>query len=814
MRRTLLNDGWTVRAKSARLEDRLGIGTVGTEVTLPHDAMLGSARSPSGDAASAFYEGGEWEYRRTLERARGAGSVYLEFEGVYRDAIVFVNDNPVAHRPNGYVGFVVQIDHLLREGTNHLRVEARAGNDSRWYSGGGMYRSAWLLEAGHVHLAPGGVQVVTPEVDDDVAAVAVSALVRNQSAAISRAIVRVEVADASGAVVTSAEAPATCFPGDQLTMRQRLYVSSPHRWGPDHPYLYTCRVSLWDGDRQLDEDATTLGIRSLSLDPVRGLRINGEAVLLRGACVHHDNGPLGAATFDRAEERRVELLRAAGFNAVRSAHNPISRAMLAACDHLGVLVMDETFDMWEQPKSGHDYALRFPEWWEADLEAMVHKDVNHPCVILYSIGNEVPEAGLPHGARTGRALAEKIRALDPTRFVTEAVTGLFMGGPEMFDEIRSRFAEAQSEAGEALGPSTTSTMAESLNLLMLAPSIGTHSAEPFSYLDVAGYNYMQARYEQDGEAYPNRVIVGTETHPVAIDTGWAAVRRHPHVIGDFTWTGWDYLGEAGIGRTVYPDPDSPRSAVPSFQGEYPWRTAWCGDIDITGHRRPQSFYREIVFGLRSDPYVAVQRPEHHGQEAGVTPWSWSDSIASWSWDGYEGAPITVEVYADADEVELSVNGRSIGTRPAGAPQRFRAEFETVYEAGLLQAMARRGGEDIGRTELRSAKGPVRLDVEVDRPEITADPLDLAFVSVTLVDDERALYGNSDRQVGVSVDGPGVLQALGSANPKTTEGFGESMCNTFDGRALAVVRPTGRGQIVVTVTADECDPHSVRIDVSP
>jgi beta-galactosidase len=357
-------------------------------------------------------------------------------------------------------------------------------------------------------------------------------------------------------------------------------------------------------------------------------------------------------------------------------------------------------------------------------------------------------------------------------------------------------------------------MAESLNQLMLAPSIGTRSAEPLSYLDVAGYNYMEARYGPDGEAYPNRVIVGTETHPVAIDTGWAAVRSRPHVIGDFTWTGWDYLGEAGIGRTEYPDPDSSGSAVPSFQGAYPWRTAWCGDIDITGHRRPQSFYREIVFGLRTDPYVAVQRPEHHGQEGGITPWSWSDSVASWSWDGYEGAPVTVEVYADADEVELVVNGRSVGTQPAGAPERFRAAFETVYEPGELQAVARRGGEEIGRTALRSAKGPVRLGAELDRSEITAHPLDLAYLSVTLVDDEGALFGNADRSVGVSVVGPGVLQALGSANPETTEGFGDATCRTFDGRALAVVRPPGPGHMVVTVTADECDPRSVRIDVSP
>ena len=267
------------------------------------------------------------------------------------------------------------------------------------------------------------------------AVVAVSAEVRNQSTTASDAVLRLEVLDADGAVVAAAEAPVSTVPGDALTARQRLCVPAPHRWGPDDPYLYTCRATLVDGEEELDGDSTTFGIRTLSLDPARGLRINGEPVLLRGACVHHDNGPLGAATIDRAEERRVELLKDAGFNAIRSAHNPVSKPMLAACDRLGVLVMDETFDMWTQPKSEHDYSLRFPDWWEADVEAMVRKDFNHPSVILYSIGNEIPEAGTPMGARVGRALAEKIRSLDTTRFVTEAISGLLVGGAELFAQL-------------------------------------------------------------------------------------------------------------------------------------------------------------------------------------------------------------------------------------------------------------------------------------------------------------------------------------------------------------------------------------------
>ena len=715
MRRTPFNDGWTVGAKANSFAELIaGAGSAPAQVTLPHDAMLGTERSPSGHAATAYFPSGNWEYKKSFELSTDepGSAVVLEFEGVYRDARVRVNDALVAHRPGGYSDFTVQIDHLLRSGQpNEVKVEACAHDDSRWYSGGGLYRSVWLLQGGRVHLVPGGLQLLTPEIDDDLASVAVSAEVRNQSTGMSNADLRFEIVDAEGNVVAEAEAPITTVPGDVLTARQRLRVRRPHRWGPEHPYLYVCRASLLDGDHVLDEESTTFGIRSLNVDPERGLRINGETVLLRGACVHHDNGPLGAATVGRAEERRVELLKEAGFNAIRSAHNPLSKPMLRACDRLGVLVMDETFDMWTQPKSEHDYALRFPDWWEADVEAMVRKDINHPSVILYSIGNEIPEAGTPMGARVGRALAEKIRSLDASRFVTEAISGLLVGGSELFARLAEGRDNATEEPDAGTGVNTAMTqIADRLNDLMRAPVVARNSAQTASYLDVVGYNYMETRFATDGDLYPNRVIVGSETHPPAIDRGWAAVRRYPHVIGDFTWTGWDYLGEAGIGRTVYGTPD-PAQGMQSFHGEYPYRTAWCGDIDITGYRRPQSYYREIVFGLRSDPYLAVRSPVHHGEAASGTPWSWSDVVSSWSWVGHEGAPVTVEVYADADEVELLLNGRPVGRQASGASQRYRSTFETTYETGRLEAVAWRDGTEIGRTALPSATGEVRLDAD-------------------------------------------------------------------------------------------------------
>ena len=814
MHKKLLNDRWTVQPKANRFGESVGLFTAPAAVTLPHDALLDAPRSPQGGPATAYYSGGAWEYRRTLQPSELQGSiVYLEFEGIYRDALVFVNDNLVAQRPNGYVGFLTRIDHLLGDSQEaELRVEARTYRDSRWYSGAGIYRNVWLWQGSRFHVVPNSLEVFTPEVDTDVAVVTVNATVANYGTKLARAQMQVQIVDPDDRVVAREEAPATISPNGALVTRRRLALRDPTRWRPSDPYLYRCRVTVSVGDDLVDVEETQFGVRTLSLDSVRGLRINDERVLLRGACVHHDNGPLGAATIDRAEERRVELLKAAGFNAIRSAHNPMSKAMLRACDRLGVLVMDETFDMWTEPKSEFDYSLQFAEWWEADVTAMVRKDVNHPSVVLYSVGNEIPEAGRPYGNQVGRKLAEKVRQLDSSRFVTEAVSGILIGGDEMFDEVREQFRGTAQESAQSSGLNTAMTnLAEKMNDLMVAPAVARHSSEAFSYLDVAGYNYMQARYKMDAELYPHRVIVGTETHPDMIDKNWASVLEFPHVIGDFTWTGWDYLGEVGIGRVVYGEPGA-GAPMPAFNGDYPWRAAWCGDIDLTGNRRPQSFYREIVFGLRSAPYVAVQPPEHHGKPMAGTPWSWSDVTPSWSWEGYEGAPVTLEAYAAADEVEILVNGQSLGRKPAGRDHRYRAEFEAVFESGVLEAVAWRGDEELGRCELRSAKGRPQLSVVPDRNEIAASPMDLAFVGVTLVDHEGTIDTAADRRIEVEVGGPGVLQALGTANPVTDESFLESACHTFMGRAVAVVRPTGPGPVSVAVRAHGCQPQHALIDV--
>jgi beta-galactosidase len=808
--RTSFDDGWRVRPKVSHFLELLGgEGEPWEEVTLPHDAMLAGRRDPAGHWGNGFFPGGVWEYERTFraaEELRGK-RVLLEFEGVYRGASVWVNGALAGHRPYGYTDFAVSIGEHLRFGDdNTVRVHAISHDDSRWYSGAGIYRPVHLVVGGPVHLALDAVEVTTPSVDDDGAVVAVATTIENESLTTAATVVTTELVDPAGEVIARDVAPLTVFPGRPETLRQRLFVARPRRWGVDAPHLYTCHTRVEADDAALDQESTTFGIRTVDADAVRGLRVNGRPVALRGACIHHDNGVIGAATIARADERRVEILKGAGFNALRSAHHPMSRGMLDACDRLGMLVMDEAFDMWTESKNDDDYGRVFPDWWEADVDAMVRKDRNHPSVIMYSIGNEIPDTGTPAGASIGRAICERIRALDSTRLVTNSINPLLSCGPALFASLGAG-VDAPSTSPD-MGVNTIMSMMEHwLPVLLQQDVVDEKTAESFAYLDVCGYNYAESRYAMDHELHPHRVIVGSETNPGKIAANWRLVQEQPHVIGDFTWTGWDYLGESGIARVQYGDGDGH-----GLMGSYPWITSNTGDIDITGFRRPVSYWREVVWGLRTAPYLAVRPPAHHGERSTVRQgWSFTDAIASWSWDGCEGAPVTVEVYADADEVELLVNGESAGRAAVGEMHPFLATVETTYAPGELVAIARRDGRETGRTALLTAVGPVHLDLALDRARIDATGRDLAYVEITLVDAAGTPHPDMDRAVTVVVDGPGSLQGLGSGNPCTEETFSGATHDTFQGRALAVVRPTGPGTIAVTVSAPGCDDAVATVD---
>lgn len=798
MSRIPLTSDWAWRLPQGPFAAAQGASVTPTPVTLPHDALRDADRSPDapGKGAMAFYPPGAYTYLRTLtaEESWADKAVLLEFQGAMRHAMVYVNDEFAGNRSDGYARFFVDIKPFLRLGAdNQIRVEVRTGEDSRWYSGAGLHRPVFLHVLDPVHVVPDGVRVTTLWVADGQAQIEVAATVANDGPVTVTEKIGISIDGPDGDTVEIGGAPVTLAPGDSAVLRQRLLILEPALWSPESPDLYRVWVSC--GEQLVEE---TFGIRTIRCDPRYGLRLNGERVLLRGACIHHDNGPLGGAALDRAEERRIELLKAAGFNAIRAAHNPLSVAMLDACDRVGMLVMDEAFDQWHRGKTPYDAALEFEQWWAADLDSLVAKDYNHPSVILYSIGNEIAEVGTPLGSRWARRLAEHVRTQDPTRLITNGVNAALA----VLDELPAMMAEAEGGLNEMM-----SDAADAMNALGSSDPATQRIEESSSVLDVLGLNYAQGRYVPDQTAFPHRVIVGSETFGSMIGQLWPMVVELPHVIGDFTWTGWDYLGEVGIGSTAYAeDPD----AVPALEREFPFLTADCADLDITGFRRPLSYYREIVFGLRSEPYLAVLRPEHHGHTVTMaSPWSWSDAVSSWTWPGFEGRPVTVEVYADADAVTLLCDGEQVGAGTPDAKRPMVFSVETTYQPGRLEAVAWRDGAEVGRSALVTAGTP-RLTATTDRTQLRPDGTDAAFIAIELADADGVLDPTASASVQVEVEGAGVLAGFCSANPKTVERFDADVRTTFDGRALAVVRPLSEGSITVTVSAAGFESVSVSV----
>jgi beta-galactosidase len=794
MKKEKFNEGWSLGPVATMMSAFMGVPPERQPVTLPHDAMLSQTRDPhaAGGRNKGYFPEGQYEYRKLftpLPEQQGRRLI-LEFEGVYMNAEVFVNSDYAGGCPYGYRDFYIDLDRFLKYGEeNTIRVKADTADDCRWYSGAGIYRNVNLITGGPARFALNGVKLLTEDIGEDYAVVTVENILESDHPGMVRGWVSTELIDPEGRAAAADKTPVSLFPG-KTVVRQRILVQKPRLWDPESPSLYVCASKLLGEDKNavLDTEKNSFGIRILKLDIKQGLRINGKTVKLRGACIHHDNGVLGAATFERAEERRAELLKQAGFNALRSAHHPMSRAMLDACDRTGLLVMDEAYDMWTTAKTGRDYSRYFSEWWERDITAMVEKDYNHPCVVLYSIGNEIPETGSSWGTQWGRKLAERIRQLDSSRFIINSINGMVSAM-----ETLARMREAMG-GGQGSGGDINAAMADigaAMKQVMNSEIVGKATEESYACVDLSGYNYMDARYEEDGKLYPHRVICGSETFPRDIAANWALVEKLPYLIGDFTWTGWDYLGEAGIGKIAY------EAGASNMAGEYPWISAWCGDLDITGFRRPISYYREIVWGLRKTPYIAVLKPEHYGKKAFPSPWAWSDSTASWTWPGYEGKPIAVEVYADAEEAALLLDGKELGRAPV---VQYKAVFDTVYRPGKLEVLAYKDGKERSRWALQSCGPDLMLSLASDREELRLGRGDLAYLAISLRDAAGTINTAAEAKLSVTVEGAGVLQGLGSGSPVTTDVYTGNECGLFEGRALAVIRPTAPGEIRVRVQA--------------
>ncbi|MEA3400637.1 MAG: glycoside hydrolase family 2 TIM barrel-domain containing protein, partial [Armatimonadota bacterium] len=583
---------------------------------LPHDWSIELPRdpaNPSGSSGGYFAMGRGW-YHKTFaapEEWRGK-KVFIEFEGVYMNAEVRLNRNLLGRHPYGYTSFIYDLTPYLTYGSAENALSVMVDNtgqrNSRWYSGSGIYRHVWLLVAHPVHVGHWGVYVTTPQIGPEEATVRVHTTLENESAAGCEATVRSRIIAPEGLPAGVSESTASIDAGSRHEYAQDLQVSRPQLWSPIAPHLYHLETEVIVGDQIVDTATTPFGIRSLHLDAKTGFLLNGQPLKLKGGCVHHDNGVLGAASYDRSEERKVELLKASGFNAVRCAHNPPAPAFLDACDRLGMLVIDEAFDCWCEGKTPHDYHVTFDDWWRRDLDSMLYRDRSHPSVIMWSIGNEVHErAGRSGGVELARMLADHVRAVDPTRPVTAAIND-----------------------GHGAWP-------------------WRQTDQVFAALDVGGYNYNQSQYSSDHERVPQRVIYGSESTAGEAFEHWMSVLELDHVIGDFVWTALDYLGEAGIGRVYF------EGEPFSFLGDHPWHQANCGDLDLCGFKRPQSYYRDVLWE-RGDPlYIAVHSPVPEGKTPALTYWGWQDVWPNWTWLGREGQSFQVDVYSACEKVELFLN---------------------------------------------------------------------------------------------------------------------------------------------------------------
>jgi beta-galactosidase len=768
------NDNWKfVRADVSGAEKPDFDDNTWRTLDLPHDYSIEdlpetqgvlqigpfSAES-AGKGATGHVVGGTAWYRKhfTLNKADEGKIVKILFDGVYMNADIWLNGVHLGNHPYGYTAFELDLtDYLNPAGQeNVLAVQVKnEGKNSRWYSGSGIYRNVKLVKTDPVHVDLWGIFVSTPSVTTEKATVAVDVTLVNASAEDKKFTYKIEFKDPEGNPVPGMTDEKVLEAGKKFTFTQEFAFPEYQLWSPENPRLYTVSVQLTDGRQILDEVVQPFGIRTIEFSAEKGFLLNGENVLLKGGCLHHDNGPLGSAAFATAEYRRVKNMKENGFNAIRTAHNPPSKTFLDACDKLGMLVMDESFDHWQKPKNPQDYHLYFDEWWEKDLESMVKRDRNHPSIIIWSVGNEIKERADSSGLEIFWKLREKILEMDKTRPVTQAVCG-FWDNP---------------------GKTWTDT-------------------EPvFALLDVHGYNYQWVQYEPDHEKFPERIMIGTESVPKEAFENWQLVEKHPYVIGDFVWTGMDYFGESGIGIAQL-DNDTTKFLPP-----WPWFNANCGDVSVLGFKKPQMYFRDVVW-QNSELEMLVHSPIPDGRTEKVSFWGWPDEWKSWNWQGNEGTSLLVSVYTRCDEVRLELNGTVIGTKPVSEASKLTAQFEVPYQPGELVAIGLKNGKETVRQTLKTAGKPAQLKITAEENSFQGVETDLVYFNIEVLDENGLLVPNAEIPVDFEISGGGKLQAVASENPKEMQSFQQPRVKTYRGKCQLILRKDETGAAIrVTVKSE-------------
>jgi beta-galactosidase len=725
--KTLFDKGWDFQLGDSTT---LSIGSW-QAIDLPHDWSIHQnfdEKAPAG-SAGGFLPTGKGIYRKTFRMDNVTGKKWLYFEGVYMNSKVYVNGQYVGGHPYGYSPFFCDISSAVRKGDNTVvvTVDNSRQPNSRWYTGSGIYRHVWLIDKPLVHLDNWSIHITTPDTT---------------------------TAKASLSVINNSDKP---FKGnvEWLSQKQSIRIA-PHDtafitmavhdnfkvWSPFHPGSQESVFTLRKGKNIVDQEAVKFQVRTISFSQETGFLLNGKPVKINGACAHADNGILGTAAFDEAEQRKVLLLKKAGFNTVRTSHNLPSEAFLNACDEYGLMVIDECFDKWRQPHDKYDYSTLFDKWADKDVEVMVRRDRNHGSIIAWSVGNEIIERKSPEAVKTAHRLRQDVLNFDTTRPVTSALAAWDRDW-EIYDPL---------------------------------------AAEQ----DVVGYNYLIFKAESDHQRVPSRIMWQTESYPRDAFRNWKLSSTHSYIIGDFVWTGLDYFGESGIGRYWYA---GEISGEPWEHNLYPWHASYCGDVDLTGWRKPISHYRSLLWQTPRNNYyepetiyMAVREPETEKEKISTSMWGVHPTWESWNWEGWEDKDIEVVVYSRKPGVKLFLNDLLIGEKATTEKEQYMATFKVPYKPGTIRAVA----SDGSTTEIHTAGAPYAIKVENASFNHGIDN-DVSFYTITIVDKDGNICPNADNSIKVTVTGEASLQALGNANGKDIDKLDDAEHHVWKGRALLVLR---------------------------
>ncbi len=726
------------------------------------------SKESAGGASTGHVTGGTAWYRKhfSLDKKDEGKIIKILFDGVYMNADFWINGKHLGNHPYGYTAFFYDLTHILNPAgeDNVLAVQVKnEGKNSRWYSGSGIYRNVKLLKTNPLHINLWGVFVNTLSLNNNNAKIAVDVALSNESQKEKDFTLKVKIVYPHENKEINISEDKKLSAGENSTFAQAFEIPDYIPWSPEEPKLYTLVVQLWKNKKLIDETSQKFGIRTIDFSPEKGFLLNGKSILLKGGCLHHNNGPLGSAAFETAEYRKVKTMKENGFNAIRTAHNPPSKAFLDACDELGMLVLDEVFDQWQRPKNPQDYNLYFDEWWKRDLESMILRDRNHPSIIIWSIGNEINERADSSGLEIAWKLKEKVLSIDKSRPVTQAICDFWDHPGQEWEETAPAFAQ----------------------------------------MDVHGYNYKWKDYEPDHKKYPERIMIGTESFPLEAFENWKMVEEHPYVIGDFVWTGMDYLGESGIGSTKL---DNEKV---SFLPPWPWFNAYCGDVSILGYKKPQMYFRDVVW-RNSDLEMLVHSPVPQGRKEVISQWGWPEEWKSWNWEGNVGKPLQVSVYTRCEQVQLELNGKVIDKKNVSEKTKLTACFEVPYQPGKLVAIGFKNGKEITRQSLTTAGKPAQLKITAEqvRPGIN----DLVYFNIEILDENEILVPNAEIPVKFEIEGNAQLQAVANGNPTDMKSFQQPHVNTFRGKCQLIVRiKNDGGEISISATSEGLKTGSVVVN---